>query len=287
MSTPARSSTPLVVGTLALYLVLVLIYNSATPIFEASDEFRHYLTIRYIALHHQLPVLQPSDDPFAPWQEAGQPPLYYLLGTALTGWIDTGDIVQNTDFNPHAQAGIPSTSPDSKNLFVHSAAEDFPYHGVSLAAHLVRLLSALMGAATVYLTYRLGRAIAPGLTAVALLAAGLVAFNPQFLFVSASVDNDNLITLASTAALLLLAQIVVSGLTQRRLWLLSGTLGAAVLAKLSGLGLAPLAAVVVGAQGLKLSGWRGAIRLVLALASIPVAVSAWWFVRNQLIYGEP
>ncbi|HLG74428.1 MAG TPA: hypothetical protein VK009_28750, partial [Chloroflexota bacterium] len=47
------------------------------------------------------------------------------------------------------------------------------------------------------------------------------------------------------------------------------------------------AAVVVGAQGLKLSGWRGAIRLVLALASIPVAVSAWWFVRNQLIYGEP
>jgi 4-amino-4-deoxy-L-arabinose transferase-like glycosyltransferase len=275
------------VGTLALYLVLVLIYNSATPIFEASDEFRHYLTIRYIALHHQLPVLQPSDDPFAPWQEAGQPPLYYLLGTALTGWIDSSDIAQNTDFNPHAQAGIPSTSPDSKNLFVPSPAEDFPYHGVSLAAHLVRLLSALMGAATVYLTYRLARAIAPGLPPVALLAAAVVAFNPQFLFVSASVDNDNLITLAATAVLLLLAQVLVKGLTGRRLWLLSGALGAAVLAKLSGLGLPPLAAVVVGAQGLKLSGWRGAVRLVLALASVPVAVSAWWFLRNQLIYGEP
>ncbi|MFI5266250.1 MAG: glycosyltransferase family 39 protein [Chloroflexota bacterium] len=283
----ARLLKPAVVATLALYLVLALIYNSATPIFEASDEFRHYLTIRYLVLNHSLPIIQSSDDPFAPWQEAGQPPLYYLAGAVLSAWVDTSNLPQIIDFNPHAQAGVPSTSPDSKNLFVHSAAEDFPYHGVSLATHLVRLFSILLGAATVYLTYRLARTVAPNFPAVAVLATALVAFNPQFLFVSASVDNDNLITLASTAALLLMAQMALGALSRRRLWLLSGTLGVAMLSKLSGLGLPPLAAIVVGAQSLKTGGWGKTLERLLALATIPVALTGWWFVRNWLVYGEP
>jgi len=304
----ARLLEPAVVATLALYLVLALIYNSATPIFEASDEFRHYLTIRYLTLNHALPVLQPSADPFAPWQEAGQPPLYYFAGAVLSGWVDTSNLPQITDFNPHAQAGVPSTSPDNKNLFVHSAAEDFPYHGVSLAAHLVRLFSILLGAGTVWLTYLLARTVAPGYPASQLLAMALVAFNPQFLFVAASVDNDNLITLASTAALLLMAQIALGALTTRRLWLLSGTIGAATLSKLSGLGLPPLAAMVVAAQSLKMPcqppttnsrprrfltfiqavrGWRKTLERLLVLATLPIVVTGWWFVRNWLIYGEP
>ena len=284
---PARLLEPAVIATLALYLVLALIYNWATPQFEASDEFRHYLTIRWLVQNHTLPILQTSDDPFAPWQEAGQPPLYYAAGALISGWVDTSDLPSITDFNSHAHAGVPSTSPDSRNLFVHSAAEDFPYHGVTLAEHLVRLFSILLGAGTVALTFRLARLVAPGLPAVAPLAAALVAFNPQFLFVSASVDNDNLVTLASTVALLLMAQIVVVGLTRRRLWLLSGAIGAAMLAKLSGLGLPPLAAIVVGAQSLKASGWRRTLGRLLALASIPVALTGWWFVRNWLVYGEP
>jgi 4-amino-4-deoxy-L-arabinose transferase-like glycosyltransferase len=281
-----RLSRLTVTAILALYLVLVLIYNSATPIFEASDEFRHYLTIRYLALNHHLPVLQPSDDPFAPWQEAGQPPLYYLAGAALTGWVDTGDIAE-ADFNPHAEAGVPSTTPNNKNLFVHAPSEDFPYHGVSLAAHLARLLSMVLGAGTVYFTWRLARTIAPGSLPLALLATSLVAFNPQFLFVSASVDNDNLITLASTAALLLMVQILLRGLSARRLWLLSVVLGAAMLSKLSGLGLPPLAAAVVGVRAPRPSDWRKLLRPLAVLAAGPVALAGWWFVRNWAIYGEP
>ncbi|HEY8694003.1 MAG TPA: phospholipid carrier-dependent glycosyltransferase [Chloroflexota bacterium] len=283
----ARLLRPAVVAILALYLVLALIYNSATPIFEASDEFRHYLTVRYLVLNHALPLIQSSDDPFAPWQEAGQPPLYYFAGAAISGWVDTSNLPQITDFNPHAQAGVPSTSPDSKNLFVHSAAEDFPYYGVSLAAHLVRLFSIMLGAGTVYLTYRLARTVAPGFPAVALLAMALVAFSPQFLFVSASIDNDNLVTLASTAALLLMAQIGLGALTGRRLWLLSGTIGVAMLSKLSGLGLPPLAAIVVAAQSVKAGGRRKTAERLLVLATMPVALSGWWFVRNWLVYGEP
>src|SRR5690242_8656356 len=89
---PARLLEPAVIATLALYLVLALIYNWATPQFEASDEFRHYLTIRWLVQNHTLPVLRPSDDPFAPWQEAGQPPLYYAAGALISGWVDTSDL---------------------------------------------------------------------------------------------------------------------------------------------------------------------------------------------------
>jgi hypothetical protein len=274
-------------ATLALYLVLALIYNLATPIFEASDEYRHYLVIRYLQQKHELPVLQPSDDPFAPWQEAGQPPLYYLAGALLTSWVDTGDLAQIIDFNPHAEAGIPSASPDNKNLFVHSPAEDFPYHGVSLAAHLVRLLSVLLGAGAILMTYALARVVAPGAPLAGVLAAALVAFNPQFLFVAASVDNDILVDFVSTAALLVMAHILVSGVTARRLWLLSGLLGAAALSKLSGLGLPPLAAIAVGAQTLKTAGRRKVLERLAALAVGPLAIAGWWYVRNWLVYGEP
>ncbi len=281
-----RLSTAAIAAILALYLALALIYNAATPIFEASDEFRHFTTIHYLVRNHRLPVLQVSDDPLAPWQEAGQPPLYYLAGAALTGWIDTSDLAE-LDFNPHAEAGIPSTSSDNKNLFVHPASEDFPYGGASLAAHLARLLSIVLGAGTVFLTWRLARLIAPATPSVAVLGTALVAFNPQFLFVSASVDNDNAITLAATAALLLMAQLLLQGVATRRLWLLSGALGCAVLSKLSGLGLPPVAALVVAAQTPRSLGWAALVRRWAVLAVGPIVVAGWWFARNWAIYGEP
>jgi hypothetical protein len=288
---------------LAAYLGLAILYNAATPVFEASDEFRHFLALHSMVETRQLPVLAPSNDPLTPGVEAGQPPLYYLLAGAISGWVKIGAL-PGLDFNPHVQEGIPSTDLDNKNLFVHSAAEDFPYRGLSLAVHLERLLSVLLGGGTVWLTFRLAQVVAPGLPAAAPLAAMLAAFNPQFVFISASVDNDNLITVASTAALLLLACIVRDGATARRLWLLSGVLGVAMLAKLSGLTLLVLAVGVSlrEAQARFYSAPNEpdseqprrrrmallpALRLLLILAVGPLLIAGWWYVRNWLTYGDP
>jgi len=110
------------------------VYNFATPMLEASDEFRHFMAIRSLAQNHQLPVLAASNDPLSPQQEAGQPPLYYVAGALIAGWVPMPELDQ-LDFNPHVEEGIPSTSLDNKNIFVHSPAEDFPYRGASLAVH--------------------------------------------------------------------------------------------------------------------------------------------------------
>ena len=148
-----------------------------------------------------------STDPAVeqPWaQEGSQPPLYYLTAAGLTGWIDTADYEQVTLRNPFARIGVPGAT-DNVNLMAHPPGQSPAQGGTALAVYLIRWLSILMGTATVYLTWRLAGAAVPGRPAVALLAAALVAFNPMMLFISASVNNDNLLMLLATLALVLLA----------------------------------------------------------------------------------
>lgn len=271
---------------LAIYFSLAVGYSLATPILEAGDEYWHFFAVSEIIEHRALPVLgRPADDRFSPAQEAGQPPLYHLAAALLVSWIDASD-ARDLWINPHADIGLPSTSPDNKNRIVHTDREAFPFRGVTLAVHMARLVSILLGGVAVYLTFRLARESAPWLPAAAPLAAAIVAFNPMFLFVSASVANDSMIASTSTLALLVLVRLVRLGLSARRLRRLSITLGLATLSKLSGLGLLPLSALVVLARSFG-HGWRVvAVRLAI-LISGPLVLAGWWFLRNWALYGDP
>src|SRR3972149_2092381 len=152
-------------GALALilmaYLALGLTYSVVDPILEASDEIFHYPVVKQIADGRGLPIQDPRDKDSLWMQEGSQPPLYYLIGAAITAWIDTGPMESVMLKNPHAQIGRPGAR-NNKNMVVHSEEEDFPYHGVSLAVHLIRVLSVLMGAGTVALTYFIVLTVAPG-----------------------------------------------------------------------------------------------------------------------------
>ncbi|RLC59352.1 MAG: hypothetical protein DRI80_12645, partial [Chloroflexota bacterium] len=174
------------------FIALGVVYSVVVPPFEASDELWHYPMVKYIADHWDLPVQDPAN--VGPWrQEGSQPPLYYFLGALATCWIDTSDMEQVRHLNPHVDNGI--ATPDGNiNLVVHNPAlERFPWRGTVLAVHLIRLLSVGMGAATVYLTYRLARELFPDRPALALGAAAINAFTPMFVFISGSVNNDNLV----------------------------------------------------------------------------------------------
>ena len=75
---------------LGLHIVLGLMYDHATPIFEAPDEGYHFAFARWLSLGHGLPVQRPGLLP--DWeQEGSQPPLYYVLVSGLIGGIDTSD----------------------------------------------------------------------------------------------------------------------------------------------------------------------------------------------------
>jgi len=281
---------PGLMAILLLFLGLGTVYSVVTPIFEASDEISHYPLVQYLATGHGLPV-QDLTQPQAWKQEGGQPPLYYAVAAILTFWIDTSDLPDRLYYNPHAQLGIPLAY-GNKNMVVHTTAEDFPWHGTTLAVHLVRLLSLLFSTGTVALTYLLARTLASSCKelsgeGLALVAAALVAFNPMFLFISASVNNDNLAVLLSTLALLLLVRLFMQGVSQAQLFLLGIVLGLAALTKVSTLGLLPLTGLA-----LSLLAWRrrdGSLLLKggLLITTPVLALAGWWYLRNWLLYGDP
>ena len=290
---------------IGLFLILGAIYSLVTPVLEASDEFKHYPYVQYVQTQGKLPILEPdvcrdtADE--CPWlQDGAQPPAYYVLMAAATSWMDTSDLPTLLWRNKHAFIGNP-TQLCNKNLIIHRPEqEQFPWRGSVLAVHVIRLLTVWLGAGTVFLTYRLARRLFPERPVLALGAAALTAFNPMFLFVSASVNNDALAALLGSWALLVIVRAAEgpSPTTRPKLTRQSIALGLVIgigmLTKLSLLGLVPVAALVVslrawhshadGSAGRRLvSVVRYPLLLVLAAAS----VSGWWFLRNWRLYGDP
>ncbi len=275
-------------AVILVYVLLAIAYSIAIPLFETPDENHHAAYVRQLAEGGSLPVLEPARP--GPWaQEGGQPPLYYALGALLTRaggieWDDAG-LVRN----PHANLGIPLQL-GNKNRWVHGEGEGWPWHGMTLAVHLLRFLSILLGCGTVYFAFRLARLALPAQPGLALAAAALTAFTPQFIFISASVNNDNLVIFLAALALWLLARTCCGQPDPIMSWrdsvVLGVVLGLAALTKLNSLGLWLLAAVVLGVSALRGGQTRQGLGRVAAMLSIAVAIAGWWYVRNWRLYGD-
>ena len=268
----------------ALFALLATIYSLVTPIFEASDEISHYPVIQHIATTGRLPIQQPGVETL--WeQEGSQPPLYYLLGAGLTFWIDTSDLEAVRWRNPHAKLGIP-LDPDNKNMVIHTDAEAFPWHGTVLAVHLIRFFSVVLSTATIILVYRLASTIWPDARWVAALAAALAAFNPMFLFISGSVNNDNLTILLSTWTLLLCVRVIQSGFSKAQSATLAVVVALATITKISGLTLLPLVGLALLIRAWLIGKWRGAVLTGLGIGAAWLILGSWWYIRNIVLYGE-
>lgn len=276
----------------AIFVALGAVYSFVTPLFEAGDELWHYPHVQWIARGNGLPVQDPAQKQL--WeQEGGQPPLYYVTNAALTFWIDTGDLQERLWRNPYAKIGVPLAY-GNKNMVVHTSAEDFPWRGTALAVHLIRLLSVLFSAGTVFFTYKLARELftfpssfIPQSSILALLAACLVAFNPMFLFISASVNNDSLAALLAAGALLLMVQLVTRGATNRRLLAVGIVCGLALLTKVSNSAVIGVAGIVVLYLAWRARDWKLLARGAVLIGAPVVLLAGWWFARNFVLYGDP
>ncbi len=310
----------LIVGA---FIVLAAIYSVVTPLFEAPDEVWHFRFITHVADTGDLPIQEPENP--GPWrQEGSQPPLYYLLEVPLVAPIDTSDVDIITQRNPHAAVGQAGAD-GNVNFVIHTARERFPWRGAALAAHLARLISVLFGAATVALTYLLTLEVfsagrpprfsavqssielqdvagvraehhfqskprrSPGEDArvLALGAALLVALNPQFLFISSAINNDNLVVMLATLTLVLLLRLINRGVSHRRLVGLGIVLGLAALSKLSGLGLWGLAGLVLLGLAWQRRAPAALVRWMVTVFGVAGLIAGWWYARNWVLYGDP
>ena len=291
-----RRQKLVVAAILGLFLSLGTIYSVVDPIFESSDELSHYPYVKYMADGRGLPVQRPGEETL--WdQEGSQPPLYYALAAALTSWINTDDLPIVRRINPHAQLGVP-LGQDNKNMIIHTAREQFPWSGTVLAVHLIRLFSLLLSAGTVFCTYRLASVLFPERPSLALSAMAMNAFIPMFLFISASVNNDNLVILLCSLTLLCLVRVLQRGASFVQSVGMGILIGLACLTKLSALGLVPLTAlalalrqmlVVYRDSGRKPDPWQRVLCWArdCAVVFLPaLTVAGWWYLRNLRLYGD-
>jgi len=309
---------------LILYFLLALAYSVVTPIYEGPDEPMHYAYVRHLIETGSLPPLTGYEEGHPAHQETSQPPLYYATAALLTFWTpDQGDYATLLERNPHFAYPASPTTPDNKNTWLHTPAEDFPYHRTVLAVRLTRLVSSLFGALGVVATWGLGRELWPSSDSLPLLAAGLTAFIPQFLFMSGLVTNDTAVMAFSACILWAVAHLARTlcpetgacgrlphptpysllptpspgacpeqsrgaGLRPRHALLLGLLLGLAALVKLSVLGLMLLACLflVAIARTARLS-WRATLGWLGLALTVTALVGGWWYARNWLLYGSP
>ncbi len=265
----------LLVGTLYLY---------AAPNFEASDTIQHVGVIKWIADHGTLP-LQSADHEHIHGQEASQPPLYYLLMAGIFSAMDTADFDDRFLPSPFPIIGDP-LQPGNKNLLIYKQVYPPDGRGSSLALYLIRFVSLCMGAVTVGAVYRSARTLMPGNVGFALLATALTAFNPQFLFISASVSNDTLVNMLAALITWQMLIMLRDGFQTRRSLILALLIALAALTKLSGLVVGFVVALAAFWLLVRTRDRRGFFVLGGAMLGCCLVIAGWWYVRNLTLYGE-
>lgn len=261
---------------LLLFCGLALLNNLLTPLFEAPDEFDHFSYGHWLASGHGLPDMVKNRGQVG---EIWQPPLYYALLAPLLAVVDTSNWQEVAPFNPYWPQGGGATA------HYHTPAEAFPYRQTALAVHLARLLSTALGCLTIVATYKIAQAIAPP---YGLLAAAMVALNPQFIFLSAVINNDNLITALSSLTLWVTIRGMVRVNPGRSQAILLGLLwGLATLAKLTGLALGGVILLGLAYQGWRQKDWRPAATNLLWTTLTAGLVAGWYFGLNWGRYGDP
>lgn len=290
----------------AAHFLIGLLYIWATPMFEAPDEGYHVAAIRWMAQGRGLPLQVRGPDgrfirePYE--QEGSQPPLYYLIGAGLTFWLDTADWDQVFVRNPFTRNGYAGTT---HNVNLYRPAPPEAEGATWRFVMALRLYSLALSCATIVFAFWLARLIfgeEPAARAPVLLATALVALNPKALFINASVNNDNLLMVLSTATLW--AVVAVSRSPRRptalQLTGLGVLLGLAALTKVSGLVLWPVAALGVIWQRWKADGGQlkstdglsffpqpsSSLYSLALIFTVALLICGWWFARNLLLYGE-
>ena len=280
-----------------VYLMLAITYGLIAPPFESPDEIGHFFTTKYIADFGRLPApdVEPAEK-YLYGQEGTQPPLYYLVGALIVraSGVSTESAAEYLQVNPHTTCGSPQLA-GNKGFLAHDPVEEaFPWQRTILALHLLRLYSTLLGLATVLGVYAIAHLCFPEHPGAAAIASALTALNPQFLFVSAGINNDTMVVPLCTWALYWLLRCYLHGFSSGRSILVSACIGLAALSKLGGVLLVPLAGLML-IMRVRINNhggdWRlaaGQVARATILMATPVLVlGGWWYLRNTILYSDP
>jgi 4-amino-4-deoxy-L-arabinose transferase-like glycosyltransferase len=162
--------------------------------------------------------------------------------------------------------------------------------GGEAGEHAARFLTLLLSLPLIYLTFALGRRLAPDDAWVAVAAAGVVAFLPAQLSVATTVGNDALTEVLSAAVVVVLVGYLGAAAPSARAMVAVGVLiGLGMLTKSIAVLLLPVAwlAALFGARTDGGVRWRQALVHAATATVVALVICGWWLVRNQVLYGDP
>ncbi len=277
------------------HVLLVLATNYVVPIFDAPDEDSHFRFVRLLAQGKGLPNERvPNQSAFA---ESFNPPLAYVLpaivlrlvdpnvGSLIDAEINSPDVYRAAD----GLAKLPSRNakfldfpdPAGRHGFFHPAAG--PLADQSLrAVHWVRLTSLLCSLITLAQCWRIVRVLVPDRPALWLVGLALLAFNPQFIFLSSVINSDNWVTAMSS---IVIAELVTRGPAP---WSIRSSVWFGLLMGVGFLckpNILFLFAPVVVVAWYRSSSWQKWFVAMLVLAGVFGVIAGWFFVRNVMLYG--
>jgi 4-amino-4-deoxy-L-arabinose transferase-like glycosyltransferase len=266
------------------YLVLAFGFSVVNPIYESTDELHQFRYVRYLQEFRALPE-QREDQPRI---QAHHPPLYYVIAAIATGLIPSDrPALYEPVHNPYYGYRYWEINNDNKNRYLHGPDEQWPYSGVVLMVHVARWVNIVIGAIMVWVTYRLALTVFPDRKSLASAAAAIVAFNPQFLFMSGAVNNDVIAGLFGSLLVWSGVTIIRCGLTTRRSIFLALTFALALMAKFNLAFALPLVELALIIAVWPRRDWRGFVKANLFIVLFVALIAGWWFVRNTQLYGEP
>ncbi len=254
-----RRSWPAVLILIA-YLVVGTLYAVHTPLWQAPDEPAHYNYVRSLATGQGIPVMQVGD-----YDQA------YLSRLTSEG------------FPPELSIDALEYEDHQPPLYYLLATPMYVIFRGSVRA--LRLFTLLLGGVGVAMIFLILREFWPEDPNVAWFGGGLVAFIPQYLAVTASVNNDAL-TLVLFWLWLWLALRYLRG--RASTWALGAIAGSLLLTKTTGYGVLPLTLLAVYLRyrraGMPL---KWVVRQLLGLLAPALVLGGLWWARNLSVYGWP
>jgi hypothetical protein len=191
---PARSGRASTLGLLLLaYLSLAVAYQRAIPLFEAPDEQSHLHYVGFVSREQRLPSYSAEED--VPG-EGMQPPLYYVWMAPLFAALVRADPALLDELRQASRwmydPAVRRTKLTEARIRPQWSSQDLRRFEVDpelVALRRMRWGTLPFGLLAVAFTWA-GALRVSRSPAFALLCTSLVAFDPQFLFISGYVSND-------------------------------------------------------------------------------------------------
>lgn len=271
------------------FVFLAAAYAAANPLFEATDEIRHFRYVRYLQENRALPPLTAEA---SKQYQAHHPPLYYTLVALSSAAIpSTLTAAHEPPINPYWGFRYFEVSTDNKAQYLHTAAENFPGTNGYQTVWIGRVWSIAFGFGAVVFTWLLTRELFPNTPTLALGAAAFLAFNPMFLHGSASLNNDVPAAFFGAGLLYSLARLHHRGLTSPNAALVAAMYGLGTLTKANILPLiAPVAAVfavMLWPHRTDRARYPNLLRALLPAAAIILLTTGAWTLYSFLQTGSP